>query len=218
MLRLALMASENRAAHVLGRSHPGGVRAFVAAMNAKARLLDMLDTRYVEPTGLSSDNRSSAHDLARLVRAASEHEIIREYSTDSDAVVASGRRQMQFRNTNGLVHNSAWDIAVQKTGYIAAAGRCVVMQVEMAGRQLIMVLLDSAGRYSRIGDAERLRRWLFDRPEKAGAVASPAAAPLRAAAPAGTAGQAAASLLDLPGTTLPAALAIEAPSAVPQVR
>jgi len=218
MLRLALMASENRAAHVLGRSHPGGVRAFVAAMNAKARLLDMLDTRYVEPTGLSSDNRSSAHDLARLVRAASEHEIIREYSTDSDAVVASGRRQMQFRNTNGLVHNSAWDIAVQKTGYIAAAGRCVVMQVEMAGRQLIMVLLDSAGRYSRIGDAERLRRWLFDRPEKAGAVASPAAAPLRAAAPAGTAGQAAASLLDLPVTTLPAALAIEAPSAVPQVR
>lgn len=177
MLRLALMASENRAAHVLGRSHPGGVRAFVEAMNAKARLLGMHDTRYVEPTGLSSDNRSSAHDLARLVRAASEHPIIREYSTSSDAVVASGRRQVQFRNTNGLVHHPEWDIEVQKTGYIAAAGRCVVMQAQMAGRQLIMVLLDSAGRYSRIGDAERLRRWFFDRssaPQAASAATAPA--------------------------------------------
>jgi len=164
MLRLALMASENRAAHVLGRSHPGGVSAFVEAMNAKARLLGMHDTRYVEPTGLSSDNRSSAQDLARLVRAASEHPIIREYSTTSDAVVASGRRQVQFRNTNGLVHNPEWAIDVQKTGYIAAAGRCVVLQAQLAGRRLIMVLLDSAGRYSRIGDAERLRHWLFDRP------------------------------------------------------
>jgi serine-type D-Ala-D-Ala endopeptidase (penicillin-binding protein 7) len=164
MLRLALMASENRAAYALGRSHPGGVGAFVAAMNAKARQLGMNDTRYVEPTGLSSENRSSAQDLARLVRAASEHPIIREYSTSSDATVATGRRQVQFRNTNGLVLNPEWEIEVQKTGYIAAAGRCVVMQAQMAGRQLIMVLLDSAGRYSRIGDAERLRRWLFRAP------------------------------------------------------
>ena len=161
MLRLALMASENRAAYALGRSHPGGVAAFVEAMNAKARQLGMRDTRYVEPTGLSSENRSSAQDLALLVRAAAGHPIIREYSTTSDAVVETGRRQVQFRNTNGLVHDPEWEIAVQKTGYIAAAGRCVVMQAQMAGRQLIMVLLDSTGRYSRIGDAQRLRDWLF---------------------------------------------------------
>ena len=161
MLRLALMASENRAAHALGRSHPGGIGAFVAAMNARAQLLGMHDTRYVEPTGLSSENRSSAQDLARLVRAASEHAIIGEYSTASETTVEMGRQQVQFRNTNGLVRSPDWDIEVQKTGYIAAAGRCVVMQAQMAGRQLIMVLLDSAGRYSRIGDAERLRHWLF---------------------------------------------------------
>jgi D-alanyl-D-alanine endopeptidase (penicillin-binding protein 7) len=160
LLRLALMASENRAAHALGRSYPGGLKAFVGAMNAKARLLGMEDTRYVEPTGLSSDNRSSARDLARLVRAASEHPIIREYSTTSEAEVETGRRAQQFRNTNGLVRHPEWDIEVQKTGYIAAAGRCVVMQARLAGRQLIMVLLDSAGRYSRVGDAERLRKWL----------------------------------------------------------
>jgi serine-type D-Ala-D-Ala endopeptidase (penicillin-binding protein 7) len=203
MLRLALMASENRAAQVLGRSHPGGVRAFVEAMNAKARLLGMHDTRYVEPTGLSSANRSSAQDLARLVRAASEHPIIREYSTASDAVVAHGRRQVAFRNTNGLVHHPEWDIEVQKTGYIAAAGRCVVMQAQMAGRQLIWVLLDSAGRYSRIGDAERLRHWLFNglgatrlrAPPTAGALAAsevegaapPAVPPATQATPAATA-------------------------------
>lgn len=178
MLRLALMASENRAAYALGRSHPGGVGAFVKAMNAKAQQLGMHDTRYVEPTGLSSENRSSARDLARLVRAAAEHPIIREYSTSSEAMVETGRRQVQFRNTNGLVHNPEWEIAVQKTGYIAAAGRCVVMQAQMAGRQLIMVLLDSAGRYSRIGDAERLRHWLFQMPA---AMRARAAAPVLAA-------------------------------------
>ncbi|MBL8289895.1 MAG: serine hydrolase [Rubrivivax sp.] len=187
MLQLALMASENRAAHALGRSHPAGLAAFVAAMNAKARELGMRDTRYVEPTGLSSENRSSAEDLARLVRAAAEHPIIREYSTATDAVVANGRRQQQFRNTNGLVRNPEWEIAVQKTGYIAAAGRCVVMQAQMAGRQLIMVLLDSAGRYSRIGDAERLRHWLFQglgaaRAAGSGAGAVPVDAPAAAAA------------------------------------
>jgi D-alanyl-D-alanine endopeptidase (penicillin-binding protein 7) len=158
------MASENRAAHVLGRSHPGGLAAFVDAMNAKARELGMRDTRYVEPTGLSSGNRASAQDLALLVRAASEHKVIREYSTTSDATVQNGRRQVQFRNTNGLVRNPQWEISLQKTGYIAAAGRCVVMQAQMAGRRLIMVLLDSTGRYSRFGDAERLRRWLFTGP------------------------------------------------------
>jgi D-alanyl-D-alanine endopeptidase (penicillin-binding protein 7) len=117
-------------------------------------------TRYVEPTGLSSSNQSSALDLSVLVRAASEHALIRELSTASDARVAVGRRELEFRNTNGLIRNPEWDIGLQKTGYISEAGRCVVMQAQLAGRQLIMVLLDSAGRYSRIGDAERLRSWV----------------------------------------------------------
>jgi D-alanyl-D-alanine endopeptidase (penicillin-binding protein 7) len=174
MLHLALMASENRAASVLGRNYPGGLDAFVAAMNAKARLLGMLDTRYVEPTGLSSDNRSSAKDLAVLVRAASEHQLIRELSTAPDAEVPVGSRKVEFRNTNGLVRDPKWTIDVQKTGYIAAAGRCVVMQAELYGRKLIMVLLDSAGKYSRIADAERIRAWL--------ATAVPAAIPAAHAA------------------------------------
>jgi serine-type D-Ala-D-Ala endopeptidase (penicillin-binding protein 7) len=160
MLHLALMSSENRAAHALGRSFPGGMPAFVEAMNRKALELGMFDTRYVEPTGLSSANQSSAHDLSLLVKAASQHAIIRELSTSQEAQVAVGNRQLQFRNTNGLVRNPAWDIGLQKTGYISEAGRCVVMQAQLAGRKLIMVLLDSAGKYSRIGDAERLRKWL----------------------------------------------------------
>ncbi len=164
LLRLALMASENRAAYALGRNHQNGVAAFVAAMNTKALELGMRHTRYVEPTGLSSGNRASAQDLALLVRAASAHPVIREYSTSSVAMVETGRKQVLFRNTNGLVRNPEWEISIQKTGYIAAAGRCVVMQAQMDGRHLIMVLLDSTGRYSRIGDAERLRRWLLDNP------------------------------------------------------
>jgi serine-type D-Ala-D-Ala endopeptidase (penicillin-binding protein 7) len=160
MLLLALMSSENRAAHALGRHYPGGMDAFVAAMNAKAQLLGMSDTRYVEPTGLSSLNRSSATDLARLVDAAYTHQIIRELSVSREAQVDVGNRQLQFRSTNGLVRSPDWDIGLQKTGYISEAGRCVVMQAQLAGRKLIMVLLDSAGRYSRIGDAERIRKWL----------------------------------------------------------
>jgi serine-type D-Ala-D-Ala endopeptidase (penicillin-binding protein 7) len=162
MLHLSLMASENRAAHVLGRSYPGGLPRFVSAMNGKARTLGMGDTRYVEPTGLSSNNQSSAQDLARLVRAASQHSIIRELSTSLEMMVPMGDRSVQFRNTNGLVRNPEWSIGLQKTGYISAAGRCVVMQAQLAGRKLIMVLLDSTGKYSRIGDAERLRHWLAD--------------------------------------------------------
>ncbi len=160
MLHLALMASENRAANALGRHYPGGAPAFVVAMNKKARELGMNDTRYVEPTGLSSSNQSSANDLSLLVKAASEHQLIRELSTALDTSVAVGPRQVQFRNTNGLVRDSSWDISLQKTGYISEAGRCVVMQAQLAGRNLIMVLLDSAGRYSRIADAERIRMWL----------------------------------------------------------
>jgi D-alanyl-D-alanine endopeptidase (penicillin-binding protein 7) len=171
MLHLALMSSENRAAHALGRSYPGGLEAFVAAMNAKAQQLGMSGTRYVEPTGLSSKNQSSATDLARLVEAAYGHSIIRELSTMPEAQVEVGRRSMQFRNTNGLVRNPEWEIGLQKTGYISEAGRCVVMQAQLAGRKLIMVLLDSAGRYSRIGDAERIRRWLLDQGLPFGAAA-----------------------------------------------
>jgi serine-type D-Ala-D-Ala endopeptidase (penicillin-binding protein 7) len=164
MLHLALMSSENRAAHALGRAYPGGLEAFVVAMNRKARELGMNDTHYVEPTGLSSKNQSSARDLATLVRAAHEHQIIRELSTSPEFLVEIGNRPMQFRNTNGLVRNPEWEIGLQKTGYITEAGRCLVMQAKLAGRQLIMVFLDSAGKYSRIGDAERVRRWINEAP------------------------------------------------------
>lgn len=160
MMHLALMSSENRAAHALGRYYPGGLDAFVAAMNAKAHELGMADTKYVEPTGLSSKNQSSARDLATLVKAAHQHQNIRELSTSPEYQVAIGNRQMQFRNTNMLVRNPTWDIGLQKTGYITEAGRCLVMQAQMAGRKLIMVFLDSAGSRSRIGDAERVRKWI----------------------------------------------------------
>jgi len=160
MLHLALMSSENRAANALGRSYPGGLAAFVAAMNRKARALGMNDTHYVEPTGLSSQNQSSARDLATLVKAAHEVPLIRELSTSPEYMVEVGNRNVQFRNTNGLVKSPEWDIGLQKTGYISEAGRCLVMQAKMAGRHLIMVFLDSAGKYSRIGDAERVRRWI----------------------------------------------------------
>lgn len=161
MMHLSLMASENRAAHVLGRTYPGGMQRFVSEMNGTARRLGMSHTRYVEPTGLSESNQSSAQDLTRLVKAASLHPVIRELSTSLEMVVPMGEKQVQFRNTNGLVRNPEWEIGLQKTGYIAAAGRCVVMQAQMAGRKLIMVLLDSTGKYSRMGDAERLRHWLL---------------------------------------------------------
>ena len=160
MLHLALMSSENRAANALGRNYPGGLPAFVAAMNRKAHALGMNDTHYVEPTGLSSRNQSSAHDLAILVKAAHEVQLIRELSTSPEYMVEVGNRPIQFHTTNGLVKSPEWDIGLQKTGYIAEAGRCLVMQAKLAGRHLIMVFLDSTGKYSRIGDAERVRRWL----------------------------------------------------------
>jgi serine-type D-Ala-D-Ala endopeptidase (penicillin-binding protein 7) len=171
MLHLALMSSENRAANALGRHYPGGLPAFVEAMNRKAAELKMLDTRYVEPTGLSSRNQSSAHDLTLLVKEAYQHPLIRELSTSRETQVAIGKRQLQFRNTNGLIRNPTWEIGLQKTGYISEAGRCVVMQAQLAGRKLIMVLLDSAGSYSRMGDAERIRKWIT-----AGGAGQPAAA------------------------------------------
>lgn len=169
MLHLALMSSENRAASALGRHYPGGLSAFVTAMNAKARQLGMRDTRYVEPTGLSSQNQSSAQDLAVLVKAASQVSLIRELSTSPEYQVAVGSRQLQYHTTNRLVKSPDWNIGVQKTGYIAEAGQCLVMQAQLAGRKLIMVLLDSAGKYSRIGDAERIRRWLTGAPDQVSA-------------------------------------------------
>lgn len=161
LMHLALMSSENRAANALGRNYPGGLAAFVAAMNAKAQSLGMKDTQYVEPTGLSSRNQSSAHDLAVLVKTAHEVPVLREFSTSAEHLVAVGRRNMQFRTTNGLVRNPSWDIGLQKTGFINEAGRCLVMQAQMAGRKLIMVFLDSTGKYSRVGDAERVRKWVM---------------------------------------------------------
>lgn len=167
MLHLALMSSENRAANALGRHYPGGLSAFVLAMNRKALELGMADTRYVEPTGLSSRNQSSARDLATLVNAAYQHPLLRELSTSQQYQVAVGHRQLQYRNTNGLVRNPTWEIGLQKTGYISEAGRCLVMQAKLAGRKLIMVFLDSAGKYSRLGDAERVRKWIESEPETA---------------------------------------------------
>lgn len=160
LLHLALMASENRAAHALGRSFPGGLSVFVNAMNTKAKALGMLDTSYVEPTGLSSKNQSSARDLATLVNFAHKDPTLRELSTSTGYQVAVGRRTLQYNNTNRLVKNPQWDIGLQKTGYISEAGQCLVMQTKVAGRQLIMVFLDSAGKLSRIADAERVRRWV----------------------------------------------------------
>lgn len=166
MLHLALMSSENRAAHALGRCYPGGMNAFVEAMNAKAQLLGMRDTRYVEPTGLSSRNQSSAQDLARLVKIAYNEPLIRELSTSESTTVRVGRREAAFGTTNGLVRSPNWDIGLQKTGYISEAGQCLVMQAQLAGRRLVLVFLDSAGKYSRIGDAERVRKWLVGESRK----------------------------------------------------
>jgi D-alanyl-D-alanine endopeptidase (penicillin-binding protein 7) len=160
LLMLALMSSENRAAASLARTYPGGTEAFVAAMNAKARALGMTDTHFVDPTGLNSSNVSSAPDLARLVAAAHEFPLIREYTTRESATVHALGRPLDYRNTNGLVRNSHWDIGLSKTGYINEAGRCLVMRVRLASREVIVVLLDSWGKFSRIGDANRIKKWL----------------------------------------------------------
>ena len=160
LLLLALMSSENRAAFSLARTYPGGTVPFVAAMNAKAQALGMTDTHFTDPTGLSSANVSTAQDLARLVRAAHEYPLIREYSTRDSATIQALGRKLGFRNTNGLVRSAHWEIGLSKTGYISEAGRCLVMRVRMASRELVVVLLDSWGRLSRIGDANRIRKWL----------------------------------------------------------
>jgi D-alanyl-D-alanine endopeptidase (penicillin-binding protein 7) len=160
LLLIALMASENRAAAALARTYPGGVPAFVKAMNEKAAELGMSDSQFIEPTGLSPSNVSSPRDLVKLVRAAHGYPLIREYSTRDKATVKAFNRPLRFVNTNGLVRNSRWDIELSKTGYISEAGRCLVMHVRLASKDLIVVLLDSWGKQSRIADANRIRKWL----------------------------------------------------------
>lgn len=166
-LRLALMSSENHAAHLLGRTYPGGMSNFVEAMNAKAQLLGMADTHFSDPTGLSASNRSSPQDLVRLVKAAHHQPLMREYSTTTSYQLDTGKRVIRYGNTNRLTSNPKWDIGLQKTGYISAAGRCLVMQAVIAGRRVVMVLLDSVGKYSRLGDAQRIRQHLVSQSAQA---------------------------------------------------
>ncbi|WP_341315015.1 D-alanyl-D-alanine endopeptidase [Paraburkholderia sp. IMGN_8] len=160
MLHIALMASENRAAASLSRYFPGGRPAFLAAMNAKAKQLGMTDTHFENPTGLTSQNVSSARDLVKMVNAAYQYPIIRKFSTDHSYEVYTGKRSLAYNSTNALVRNPTWDIGLQKTGFINEAGECLVMQTTIHGRPMIIVLLDSFGKYSRFADATRLRTWL----------------------------------------------------------
>ena len=160
MLHIALMASENRAAAALSRYFPGGRPAFIAAMNAKAKQLGMTDTHFESPSGLTSENVSSARDLVKMVNAAYQYPMIREFSTDRSYEVYTGKRSIAYNSTNALVRNPTWDIGLQKTGFINEAGECMVMQTTIHGRPMIVVLLDSSGKYTRFADATRLRNWL----------------------------------------------------------
>jgi D-alanyl-D-alanine endopeptidase (penicillin-binding protein 7) len=163
LLHLALMSSENRAAHALCRNYPDGKAACVQAMNDKATALGMSTAHFAEPTGLSSRNIASPEDLAKLVLAASGNPTIRDYSTDADHTVYANRQRLDYRNTNRLVGNPAWQVNVQKTGYTSEAGRCLVMQAVIDGRQVVIVLLNSWGTLTRIADAKRIRTWMESR-------------------------------------------------------
>jgi len=162
-LHLALMSSENHAAQLLGRTYPGGVEAAVAAMNAKARALGMNDSSFADPTGLSPQNRASANDLVRMVKAAYGYPQIREFSVSTEYNLPVGKHSVHYHSTNKLTSHADWQIGLQKTGYINAAGRCLVMQSVIEGRRVIMVLLDSIGKYSRFADAQRIHDWLVAR-------------------------------------------------------
>ncbi len=186
LMHLALMASENRAAHALGRNYPGGMQACVAAMNAKARELGMSSARFVEPTGLSDENVASAEDLSKLVMAAAKVPEIREYSTDTSYEVRVGRRMLTYRSTDSLTSKPDWDIVVQKTGYIAQAGRCLVMQTIIEARTVVIVLLNSYGKRSRVADARRIRRWMESTEHLHGRTESGSGAESASAAPAAT--------------------------------
>jgi D-alanyl-D-alanine endopeptidase (penicillin-binding protein 7) len=160
LLHLALMSSDNRAAQALARHYPGGVNAFVVAMNRKAQALGMRHARFEDPTGIAAGNVASPEDLVRLVNAAAAHPVIRRYSTDPAHAVRVGRQELEFRNTNTLAHDPGWDLIVQKTGFTQEAGRCLVLKARVDGRTLLMVLLDSFGKYTRVADARRVRKWL----------------------------------------------------------
>jgi D-alanyl-D-alanine endopeptidase (penicillin-binding protein 7) len=159
-LLLALMASDNRCAHALGRTYPSSLDAFITAMNAKAQALGLLETHFEDPTGLSSSNVSSARDLVQLVDAAYQYDLIREFTTCKKTYIYSSGRVRKFNNTNRLLENPRWQIGLSKTGHIGAAGRCLVMQAHVAQRPLIIVLLDSHGKLTRVGDANRIKHWL----------------------------------------------------------
>ncbi len=159
-LLLALMSSENRAAHALARHYPGGMHVFLSAMNTKAKNLGMLKTRFEDPTGLTTNNVSTAFDLAKMVTAAHKYQLIREFTTTAEEEVDIDGQNMAYRNTNPLVRNPAWDVGLSKTGYISEAGKCLVMQARLAEKQVVIVLLDSAGKLTRVGDANRVKHWL----------------------------------------------------------
>jgi serine-type D-Ala-D-Ala endopeptidase (penicillin-binding protein 7) len=162
LLRLSLMSSENRAAAALGRTYPGGTSAFVTAMNRKAFDLGMYNTYFVEPTGLSSSNVSTARDLAKMVAASNDYGVIREFSTTSQHVVSPQNKsnKIQYVNSNSLVSSQHWQIDVSKTGYLNEAGRCLVMQANITGKPVVIILLNSWGKNTRIGDANRVRKWM----------------------------------------------------------
>lgn len=158
-LRVALMSSENRAAHALGRTFPGGMKEFVGRMNAKARALGMKSTTYVDPTGLSTANRSTALDLGALLMVASKNPVLAEYSTTRQFLLPVARgRMLQYNNSNRLVKNPKWDIELQKTGYIIEAGWCMVLETRVGARNLLIVLLDAGSSGKRLRDVEKLRQ------------------------------------------------------------
>jgi D-alanyl-D-alanine endopeptidase (penicillin-binding protein 7) len=160
LLHLALMSSENRAANAVGRNYPGGLAGLLRAMNAKAKSLGMKSSHFVDATGLSEGNVATPRDLVKLVTAASSHETIREYSTDVEQTVKVGKYLVEYRNTNSLVRKADWDVVVQKTGFTNAAGQCLVMKTIIDDRPVVMVLMNSFGKYTRVADARRVRKWL----------------------------------------------------------
>jgi D-alanyl-D-alanine endopeptidase (penicillin-binding protein 7) len=168
LMRLALMASDNRAASALGRNYPGGLAAFVEAMNAKAKSLGLTATRFVDSSGLAPNNVSSAQDLGGLVAAAARYELIREYSTTEavNVTLPDSKRKLSFVNTNRLVRGGDWQIGLSKTGYISESGMCLVMQAMIANQPIVIVLLDSWGKLTRVADAQRIKKWLEKHPSK----------------------------------------------------
>jgi len=160
LLRLALMSSENRAANAVGRNYPGGIPGLLRAMNTKAKSLGMKATRFTDATGLSNGNVASPRDLVKLVSATSDNDVIREYSTDTEEIVTVGKHLVQYRNTNLLVRKPDWNVVVQKTGFTNAAGQCLVMKTIIEDRPVVMVLMNSFGKYTRVADARRVRKWL----------------------------------------------------------